>query len=411
MNLEFFVDTYRPYISGVITAVDITSSKLRGRGHRVTINAPAYPNHDGEKEQYVRRIRSLPFPGYEGLRIAAPVPFKQTPKEPIDLVHAHSPFPMGLAGLRLAHDRRVPIVYTCHSLYPDYSEYIPWASSTLRKVLEAHLQYFCNRCDAVIAPSEHVRDKLREWGVTQPMYITPTGIELRSFQAQDSEEAREWITKRHSLAEGQFLLLFVGRLAQEKNIEHALAELARVRELAAGIEERNMHLLLVGTGPHEQALGQITQELGLGSSVTFVGTVERDKVIQYYRGADVFVFPSLSETQGIVLIEALAGGLPVVALSAPTTREVVRDGVEGILVSAARGDLAAALQQLRANSELRKQLSSGALQRANDFAASSMVTQLEAVYKEVAANYTPPRTLADALLPSSRKRRLKNNGV
>jgi len=394
MKVEFFVDSYRPYISGVITAVDMLSSQLRARGHEVTINAPAYPDYPkSDGEPGIRRIPSLPLPGYEGLRIATPLPFNLAPKGSLDLVHAHSPFPMGLAGLGLARERQVPLVYTCHSLYPDYSEYVPWASSTLRRVLEAHLQYFCNRCDAIIAPSEYVRRNLIEWGVNKPLYVSPTGIRLDHFSQVDPSEARQWILRRHNIPRDRFLLLFVGRLAQEKNLEHLLHEIVLAKNLGRDMGEGSPHLLLVGTGPHEETLRELVRKEGMQSFVTFAGTVDHAKVVNLYRGADSFVFTAINETQGIVLLEALAASLPVVALSAPATREIVRDGVEGLIVARKKGSLARALHRLRTSADLKDLLSDAAARRAKDFAIEQTLDDLEDIYTEVKEDYVPPKRL------------------
>ncbi len=389
VKLEFFVDTYKPYISGVVTAVEMLAGHLRNHGHLVTINAPAYSDGPAESEPNVRRIPSIPFPGYEGLRIAAPLPFHLSTKEPFDLVHAHSPFPMGFAGLSLARERKVPLVFTCHSLYPDYSEYVPWASTTVRKVLEAHMQYFCNRCDAVIAPSNHIRRKLLNWGIEAPAHVVPTGIELEPFIRLNKQESRAWIIKRHRLPGKRFLLLFVGRLAQEKNLDYLLVELRRLKELCGGSEGGDFHLLLVGTGPHEDALRQRVERLRISDRVTFAGKVERERVVRYYRGADGFVFPSMAETQGIVLVEALAGGLPIVALSAPATREVVLNGIEGLLVPDESGTLEMALHQLISSRGLQAVFQDAALRRAEDFSIAGMISELERVYELVINTYDP----------------------
>jgi glycosyltransferase involved in cell wall biosynthesis len=265
-------------------------------------------------------------------------------------------------------------------------------------VLEAHLQYFCNRCDATIVPTEHVRTKLVEWGVETPIYTIPTGIELEPFQKHSHEEARRWLLEEHSIPKDRFLLLFVGRLAQEKNLEHLLSELVRLRTLEGAPKDRDVHLVVVGEGPHEETLVERVEEQRLTDNVTFAGTVSWEQVTRYYRGADTFAFPGVSETQGIVLVEALAAGLPIVALSSPATREIVRSGVEGLLVSDRQGALARALEQLKTSSRMQRLFSEAASSRAERFAASQTAAQVEELYREIKTDFKPRRNLGETAL-------------
>ncbi len=374
MRIAFFSDTYHPYVSGVIASMDSFRKHLEERGHEVFVLVPEYPEktRKGAKAERVLEMFSLPVPGYDRFRIATPISRDDFRDLNFDVVHTHSPFIMGRIGARFAERRDIPLIFTCHSLYPEYSRYFSFLDSVVESVIEDYVVQYCNRCDLVLSPSHHVNRVLKEWGVRSSLEVMPTGVEVGHFQSGDHRWARE----RFGIPKDRNLLLFVGRLGKEKN----LAFLIRSFALLQRDDGLSHHLLLVGDGPERERLRELAQEEGVASRVTFAGELGHDKVIDCYHGADLFVFPSRVETQGLVLVEAMAAGLPVVAVEAAATEEVVVHGRHGLVVSPHPEDFASAVNRLATGKELRQKMQRYALQRAEDFSTDRLSDKLEDIY-------------------------------
>jgi glycosyltransferase involved in cell wall biosynthesis len=323
-------DVYFPRVNGVSTSIETTRHALEKLGHEITLIVPDYPQQEESTDPHVMRIpaRKVLFDPED--RLMAWRDLRRTMRalapQQFDLIHIHTPFIAHYAGTRMARNLKLPVVETYHTFFEQYLEhYIPFLPDPMLRLVARRLTANQgNAVNALISPSIAMRDILRRYGVRTPISVIPTGIDLENWRAPTAPDPRHAL----GLSSTQPMLLFVGRLAFEKNIEFLLNMLTRL------IEQRpDTCLVLAGEGPAEKHLRKLTAQLGLEAHVHFVGYLPRDGQLQaLYRAADAFVFASATETQGLVLVEALALGLPVVALAEMGTRDVVREG-EGCLIA------------------------------------------------------------------------------
>ena len=240
-----------------------------------------------------------------------------------DIVHSHHPFLLGDTALRVAATRNIPVVFTHHTLYEEYTHYVPGDSPRLKRFAVELTTGYCNLCNTVIAPSGSIAQLLRQRGVTVLIEAIPTGVDVDLFAAGDGAAARAAM----QIPPDAFVVGHVGRLAPEKNLgflTDAVAQFLLTNERA--------HFLIAGGGPLKQEILEKFAAFKLGSRVHLAGVLERKALAGIYRAMDVFTFASLTETQGMVLTEAMAAGVPVVAVDAPGVREVVQDRVNGRLL-------------------------------------------------------------------------------
>ncbi|GAB3031391.1 glycosyltransferase [Bowmanella dokdonensis] len=341
MNILLLTNTYLPHVGGVARSVQAFAGAYRQQGHRVLIVAPTFAGMP-EREDGVVRVPAVQNFNASDFSVALPIPAFLTRTlddfEP-DLVHSQHPFLLGMTAIRIARGRGLPLVFTHHTLYEEYTHYVPGDSPALRKfVIELSTRY-ANLCDQVLAPSESVRQLLLKRGVTQPLEVIPTGVDFPYFSTGDGEGFRQ----RHGLPADALVIGHMGRLAPEKNLGFLASAVA---EFIAK-DSRNIYFLVVGGGPSEGAIRQIFTDQGLQDKLCLAGVQKGRDLVDGLHAMDLFTFTSLSETQGMVLTEAMAAGLPVLALDASGVREVLRDGQNGRML--ASQDLHAfglALQQL-----------------------------------------------------------------
>ncbi len=393
MKVAFFNDTYRPYMSGVITSMDRFAAALEGKGHEVVLVVPGQwaPPWRKEQDETVHELPSIPVPGFDGLRIGTPIlgdshlSIAENIDANVDLVHAHSPFILGRMGARLAEKRDLPLVFTCHSIYPQYSDYLPLMSELAADVLRDYVADFCTRCNLVLAPSRHARDKLLQWGVTTPIEVLPSGVEvdvLRKTKEQFAEhpsEVRASLCSPLGIDEGSTLLLYVGRLDRQKNITFLF-------EVVKGLDDLQAELIVVGNGPAYSNIKEAAEESGAGERVHFVGKLPFDEVIMWYCAADVFCFPSVAETQGLVLVEAMAVGLPTVALDSPTSQEILSDGDSGLLSRNSVSEFSECIARLLEDEQLYTRISHSSQQKAREFSIDSLTCRLIEFYRRAVSN-------------------------
>ncbi|MGD9888457.1 MAG: glycosyltransferase [Halothiobacillaceae bacterium] len=330
MRLLMISDVYFPRVNGVSTSIETTRHALKKLGHEVTLIVPEYPQQNERTDPLVIRIPSRKVLLDPEDRLMAWRDLRRTMRalasQQFDLIHIHTPFIAHYAGTRMARNLKLPVVETYHTFFEQYLEhYIPFLPDPMLRLMARRLTANQgNAVNALISPSFAMRDILRRYGVRSPISVIPTGIDLEAWRTPIAPDPRAEL----GIAPNQPVLLFVGRLAFEKNVDfllHMLSLLIKQRPDAC--------LVLAGEGPAEKHLRKLTTQLGLDAHVHFVGYLPRDGQLQaLYRAADAFVFASATETQGLVLVEALALGLPVVALAEMGTRDVVREG-EGCLIA------------------------------------------------------------------------------
>lgn len=315
LTIGMFTDSYLPEINGVVTSIAATAKALRRRGHRVIVVAPASEDEIDDGPD-VFRFHSTPFPFYPQFRMAFPLPAKvlaALPRLPFDIVHVHSLFFVGCLGAYLAQHRRVPLVFTYHTRWTEYAHYLPFDPRVTSAQAVWLSREFCNRCDCVVTPTESVSQLLRSYGIDTRIEVIPTGVDLGLFGDPDECGRASLFARQHAPT-----ALFVGRLGKEKNLDLLLDAFAVVYERLP-----QARLIIVGSGPYEQHLRKRALERPCGSRIEFTGPLAQTELGSYYRCADFLVFPSTSETQGLVMHEAMAHGRPVVAVDCPISREVV----------------------------------------------------------------------------------------
>lgn len=325
MRIYMATNVYRPRIGGITRSVEAFARQFRAAGHEVKILAPSFEGQD-EDEADVLRVPAVHEVG--GSPFSLPVPYPGLVADaveafPPDVVHAHQPFLLGATAHKMAAVENVPIVYTHHSRFDAYGHYFPKEHGFLQNFVVHLAVHFANLCDAVIAPGTFVRDTLHEAGVTQPIEIIPTGVDVARFAQGDGR----WLRDELGIAHDAPVIGHVGRLAKEKNLSFLAAGVA-------GLMARrdDVHLVVAGDGEDRDELVAQLEKASVTDRAHLLGSLEGQRLVDCYQAMDVFAFASKSETQGIVITEAMAAGVPVVALAAPGVDDVLRDGVNGLEV-------------------------------------------------------------------------------
>lgn len=325
MNILMMSNTYKPFIGGVERSVEMFTEEYRRQGHRTIIVAPTYQQISCEPD--VIRVPAIQHFNGTDFSVQLPIPGILTAalKEFVpDIVHSHHPFLIGDTAVRIAAKYNVPIVFTFHTFFERYTHYVPGDSPALKKFVVALSSGYANLCNHVIAPSGSVRDELRQRGVTAPISVIPTGIDMKEFTPGNRMKCRHALSIPHDA----FVLGFVSRIAPEKNmffLSRAIVDFLK--------KEPHSHFLCIGDGPSLPELKHFFKRYAIADRVHFTAALQGKELIDAYHAMDVFTFASLTETQGLVILEAMASGLPVVALDAPGIKDIIIDGVNGLLVT------------------------------------------------------------------------------
>lgn len=375
MNVGIFSESYDPIINGVAASVSTLVEELRVLGHEVFVFAPSYPGYR-QPVPNVYRFRAvhtwvddypIPIPIYPGLnRLARDLG--------LDVIHTQTPWLLGWVGMRLARGLRIPIVSTNHTRYPEYAHYVPLIPESLvRGGIIARMRRYYNQCDAVIVPSQPIDDVLRSYGVSTATHVIPSGV---SLGGPKDPAIRAAIRARLGIGEGEIVVLYVGRLAREKNLQLLM-------DAFAGLAQRRpaVRLLVVGGGPFEPELRRMAAGMECPAKVCFAGYVPRTDVAAYYSAGDIFAFASTTETQGLVVGEALSAGLPCVAVSAIGSKDAVRHGENGFLTDESVDDLHAKLDLLVSDPELLRRFSLNASKNGAVFHGHDMARRILDVYE------------------------------
>lgn len=380
MRILYVSDVYFPRVNGVSTSIQTFRRELARLGHATTLVAPAYPTTRADGARLVRvPSRAVPLdPEDRAMRWRALRRLDSTlAGERFDLVHVQTPFLAHYAGVRLGRRRGVPVVATYHTLFEEYLfHYVPLLPMHLMRALARRISRTqCDALDAVVVPSTAMRETLERYGVRARIEIVPTGIPLPDFSGGDGARFRA----EHGIAPSRPVLVYVGRVAFEKNIEFLLRALVIVRCAVP-----DTLLVVCGEGPALARLRRMARALGLEDAVRFVGYLDRaTRLPDCYRAADALVFASRTETQGLVLLEAMALGVPVVSTAVMGTRDIV--GVErGALVAADdEQDFAAKVVRLLCDPQLRARLSAEGRQYARTWNAAALAQRMETFYRTV----------------------------
>ncbi len=325
MNILMMTNTYLPFIGGVERSVELFTNEYRHLGHNVLIVAPTFENSDLTETNIIRVPAIQKFNGTD-FSVQLPIPGLLNTKlkefQP-EIVHSHHPFMIGDSALRVAAQFRIPIVYTFHTYYESYTHYVPGDCQALKRFVTALVTGYANLCDHVFAPSTSVVFELKKRGVETQIDVVPTGIEIDKFAKGDRKECR----KKNNIPQNAFVLGFVSRIAPEKNIIFLANTITRFM-----IENESVHFLMAGIGGSVNEICQIFEKASLSSRFHYVGLITGQELVDAYHSMDIFVFASKTETQGLVLAEAMATGLPVIAVDGPGIGDIIEDFVNGRLL-------------------------------------------------------------------------------
>ncbi len=378
MKIGYFTDSYKPYVSGVVKSIISFSSYLKRRRHTIYIFAPDYPNIE-EHDENVFRFKSIPTFTGTNFRLAVPFNIKllsKINKLNLDIIHTHSPFLMGWLGKVIAQKNNISLVFTYHTLYEKYAHYAPFASGIIKKITIKHSKKYCSSCNLIITPSDYVQKQLKKKDIKTPMITIPTGVEINKYQLDKNLKIRD----KYGIDNGEKILLFVGRLGEEKNINFLLRTFIKIVNNIP-----NVKLMLVGDGPRRKKLEKLAQNYNIKDRVIFTGWQYPEKVHNFYMTADLFVFPSLTETQGLVTLEAMAAGLPVVAVNEAGTKVMVDNGLTGILVKPEEHSFARAVIELLTDKKRYKLYAKNALKKGEKYSMSRMADKLIKTYRGLLA--------------------------
>jgi len=398
MNILMATNTFAPHVGGVARSVQGFAAEFRRQGHRVVVVAPVFAGIPREETDVVRvpAIQnfngsdfSVPMPGF-GKVISALKTF--TPQ----IVHSHHPFLLGDTALRVAATRDIPVVFTHHTMYEKYTHYVPGDSHPMKRFVLDLVTGYCNLCDAVIAPSESVAGEIVARGVKVPVEVIPTGVNVNLFASGDGEAFR----KRMGIPPDAFLVGHVGRLAPEKNLVFLVESAIRFLH-----RDGRAHFFLAGEGLLKKEIENMFTEQGLTQRYHQRGVMVHPELASAYRGMDVFAFTSLTETQGMVVTEAMAAGTPVVALDASGVREVVRDRVNGRLVLRENPeDFSSALAWFAGlSAEEKRRLAEGVARTADEFSMSRTAAKALALYESLVKGKPRRKSIDQSPWTSARK--------
>ena len=375
MHIAHFTNTYHPVISGVVRSIDTFRQGLTELGHNVFIFAQNANDYQ-DKEPFVFRYPSIDLPMSHNFPLTIPISSfvdKVFPSLKPAVIHSHHPFLLGRAAANKAEEHHIPLVFTFHTRYREYSHYVALNQQFVKDAIDYWLGDYMQKCHHIVVPSDSIKQMLADvYGVTNQVTTVPTGIDLRPYQAADPHSIRQ----KRGWGEDK-VLISIGRLAEEKNWKVLLAAAG-----SAFKQHPQARLVIIGDGEQKDELSKLAGKLGIAERVEFTGKIPFDEVPLYLKAADLFCFASTTETQGLVTMEALAAELPVVAVEASGTQDVVEHDRQGLLAENNPEALAAAINRVLDDEELYHRFKQATADRAAEFDMKRKAEDLIEVYHQ-----------------------------
>jgi glycosyltransferase involved in cell wall biosynthesis len=387
MHIAHFTNTYYPVVSGVVRSVSAYRQALTDLGHIVFVFSQ-HATHYEDQEPFIFRYPAFELPIHNNFPVTIPISAfidKLLPSLKLDVIHAHHPFLLGQTAVRKAEELHLPLVFTFHTRYRDYSHYISLNQAIVKEAIDRWLGAYMQQCHHIIAPSESIRQLLADlYGIHEGVSVIPTGIDLRPYQiASDRHQFRQqkgWGDDR--------VLISAGRLAKEKNWHTLLDAAAAVIRVLP-----DTRLVILGEGEERASLEKQAQQLGIAERVELPGEIPFVDMPHHMFAADLFCFASTTETQGLVTLEAMAANLPVVAVAASGTLDVITHEVEGLLTDNNAQALAEAIVRLLNDDPLRASLQAAAYAKAQVYDIRRQAERLTAVYQQAIADKEADRLI------------------
>jgi glycosyltransferase involved in cell wall biosynthesis len=370
-----FTDTFTPQINGVVTSIVSFVQELEAQGHDVYVFAPKLK--ESIPHPKVFHFKSLKYPMMPEHQFAYALGdhYQAIKDLQLDIIHSHTPFTMGLLALFLAKQHNIPLVHTYHTLFTEYVHYMPFSKSLGVWLSQNASRKYCQSCELVVVPSEAMRKELQDYGITQEIDVIPTGVSSFFTEHGDGPAIRQ----RHNIPDNIDIITYAGRVAREKNIEFLLRsyrEILKVRQ--------HILFVIIGDGPHRPTIEHLAQDLGIKDKVLFTGYIsDKEELASWYKASRAFVFASLTETQGLVILEAMSAGTPVVAVNAMGISDVISDNSGGLSSRADISEFSLKLMRLLSNEQMWQQKSAGARAKAEQLTMKNMAAKLAINYQRL----------------------------
>lgn len=377
MRIGFFTDTYLPTPTGKSVVIEVYRKALERAGHEVYVIAPAFPKYQDISENIIR-VPSITLPNRPEnplAKLPSSSLLRHIKSLELDVVHIFSIYNIGQFGMTVAKKLYLPKILSFDNLFTEHTRYYrdiykplakSWHVSTTRKL--------ANQANLVIVPSPSALQLAKMYGIVTPVEIVPAGIEMSEYSACPPSEVRD----RFSIPVGQKILLYTGRLDEENNIRFLLKSFKSALQ-----KDSDLHLLIIGRGPQEDLYRKIVKRQSFGDNVTFGGFMPRGELNRIYGACDIFLFPSTSATQAIAVLEAMAGGLPIVAINRLGPADLVRDNENGFLVPLNEKRFTDSILTLTENEKLIGHFGRASKQIASRFTLENCINHLIASYKTV----------------------------
>lgn len=372
LRIAIVTNNYTPYSGGVVSSINSFSKELLSLGHEILIVTLDFLGKRHNDPSYVIRIPSIARFEHGKNRLAIPwrpdVHVERILRHFCpDIIHSQHPFLIGVSALHAARELNIPILFTYHTLYERYTHYIPFYQPIVRHIAQKKVFNYCKKVDWVIAPSKAIQTLLLNQSIKTPISLLPSPIQKHFLP----DNNLSFIDKKEGRS---FNLILVSRLVEEKNIPFVL-------DLMQHLDPKKFVLKLVGYGPQENELRQYAyQKLGLSENqVCFIIKPSQDELISLYKSADLFLFSSQTDTQGLVLAESMAAGTPVVALDGPGQQDVIKDGVNGFIIDS-KEEMVKKIRQIAENAQLHQKLCEGAFNTAQNYAPEVLTKHLLDIY-------------------------------
>ncbi len=378
MKIAFFSNSYFPITYGSTVSVENFRLGLEELGHEIHIFTPNFRGYKYE----VKNIHLYPAFLF-GYKIKYPIalPYFHKIREEIkegefDIIHAQHPFSIGVDAMKIAKEENIPLVFTHHAKYEDFTHYVPpiIPQKLLKYIVRSKVRKFANNCDVCISPSETTKSYMRERGIKARIKVLPTGIDWQKFQEGDREGTR----KKLGIKADQKVIMFLGRIENEKNIMFLVGEIFPLLK-----KDKKIVFLFVGEGSLMNEIKQIALQSGILEQLIFTGIVKQSVVANFYATTDIFVHASLTETQGMTIAEAMASGLPIVAVKASGVVDQLKDGETGIMVDQKKGVFGEKITKMLSDSVLANKFGKAARRKAKEYDNKKRSKTLESVYLKI----------------------------
>lgn len=377
MKIGFFTDAYLPQINGVATTVEELRGSLVARDHKVYVVVPSYPKFKDTCPD-VLRLKSVKLWRNPELRVSYMFPDKILQKVlslDVDVVHGFSGGATPSLGLTLAKLKRKPYVFTYNTRWNKYTHYILKGKVLKPKTVERMVKLYCNVCDHIIAPAEYIKEELISFGVKKPITVIPNGVNITKFKPLKNNELKEKL----GLGESDKIALCVARLTKEKSLDFLIKSFAKFSK-----SNPDVYFAIAGDGSERANLQRLIDKLNIGNKIFLLGMIPYNDIPQIYNGADVFIFASQTETEGMIVPEAMSSGLPVLAVKDRVFEQFIESGKDGFLVEKDEGVFNSYLEKLLKDENLRSEIGKNARAKIEQFSLNEIAKKFENLYKQIA---------------------------